>query len=30
MLYDNYRDNIERELNKRVNLWINRLNNCRK
>ena len=28
MLYDNYRDNIEHELNKRVNLWINRLNNC--
>ena len=24
MLYDNYRDNIEHELNKRVNLWINR------
>ena len=28
MLYDNYRDNIEHELNKRVNSWINRLNNC--
>ena len=28
MLYDNYRDNIENELNKRVNSWINRLNNC--
>lgn len=28
MLYDNYRDNIEYELNKRVNSWINRLNNC--
>ena len=28
MLYDNYRDNIELELNKRVNSWINRLNNC--
>lgn len=28
MLSDNYRDNIEHELNKRVNSWINRLNNC--
>ena len=28
MLYDNYRDNIEHELNKRVNSWINRLSNC--
>ena len=28
MIYDNYRDNIEHELNKRVNSWVNRLNNC--
>ena len=28
MLYDSCRDNIEHELNKRVNSWINRLNNC--
>ena len=28
MLYDSCRDNIEHELNKRVNSWINRLSNC--
>ena len=28
MLYDNAKDNIEHELNKRVNSWINRLSNC--
>ena len=28
MLYDNAKDNIEYELNKRVNSWINRLSNC--
>lgn len=28
MLFDNVKDNIEHELNKRVNSWINRLNNC--
>lgn len=28
MIYDNVKDNIENELNKRVNLWINRLSNC--
>lgn len=28
MLYDNVKDNIENELNKRVNSWMNRLSNC--
>ena len=28
MLFDNVKDNIEYELNKRVNSWINRLSNC--
>ena len=28
MLFDNVKDNIEHELNKRANSWINRLNNC--
>lgn len=28
MLYDNAKDNIEYELNKRANSWINRLSNC--
>jgi hypothetical protein len=28
MLFDNVKDNIEHELNKRVNSWINRLSNC--
>lgn len=28
MIYDNVKENIENELNKRVNLWINRLSNC--
>lgn len=28
MLFDNVKDNIEHELNKRLNSWINRLNNC--
>ena len=28
MIYDSYRDNIENELMKRANNWINRLKNC--
>lgn len=28
MLYDNVKENIEHQLNKRANVWINRLNNC--
>lgn len=28
MIYDNYKDNIEIELNKRANNWIKRLKNC--
>ena len=28
MLFDNVKDNIEQELNKRVNSWLNRLSNC--
>lgn len=28
MLYDNAKDNIEHELNKRANSWSNRLSNC--
>ena len=28
MIYDNFKDNIENELNKRANNWIKRLKNC--
>ena len=28
MIYDNLKDNIENELNKRANTWIQRLKNC--
>ena len=28
MIYDNFKDNIENELNKRANTWIQRLKNC--
>ena len=28
MIYDNFKDNIENELNKRANTWIKRLKNC--
>ena len=28
MIYDSYKDNIESELNKRANIWLQRLKNC--
>ena len=28
MIYDSYKDNIENELNKRANIWLQRLRNC--